>query len=539
MSFADSLNKPAKDRVEPRTIEASNLDSQAGKSIPGLNFKAEVMKDALKSAPKLYEEDRFLSHVFKSPECYNKFELSKGILWTINHQGERMICIPQGLVKGKSMQGSLVDACHRTLGHLGARKTLEYVRRWFWWPQVSKDVEDFCKSCGPCQVSKPSKERPPGWVHTMPVPRRPWESVGMDFSGLYPEIGGYNYILLVICWMTGMVHIIPTRTDVTAKQVAELYVREIVRLHGIPESVVSDRDARFTSQFWTELSSLLGQRLLMSSSYHPQTDGSSERAIQTMSQVLRALVLDFGSSWVDQLPLVEFAMNSAVHESTGFAPFELNYGWLPRMIKGFGLDTARGGVRQFVENINDVLDRTYDKLLTQRTRQAIESNKHRREGQAFKEGDLVLLSSKNINLPKGQSRKLFPKSLGPYKVLWANPKTSSYKIELPPDLKARHIHNVFHESVLRPYVVNDDARFPKRETRVHVDIGNDPDQEWVIRAIEDHRWAPGLKFLVRWELGDASWEPLKVVEELEALDHYLELEGVCDPRKLRRKGRGY
>ena len=151
----------------------------------------------------------------------------------------------------------------------------------------------------------------------------------------------------------------------------------------------------------------------------------------------------------------------------------------------------------------------------------IESNKNRREGQAFKQGELVLLLSKNINLHKGQSHKLFPKSLRPYKVLWANPHTSSYKIKLPPDLREQHIHNVFHESVLRPYVVNDDDRFPKCETCINVDIGADPDEEWVVRSIEDHRWSPDLKFLVRWELGDASWEPLKVVDELEALDHYL------------------
>ena len=196
---------------------------------------------------------------------------------------------------------------------------------------------------------------------------------------------------------------------------------------------------------------------------------------------------------------------------------------------------SRDGVRQFVENINNVLDKTFNKLLTQCTRQAIESNKNRCEGQAFKQGELVLLSSKNINLHKGQSRKLFPKSLGPYEVLWANPGTSSYKIKLPPDLREQHIHDVFHESVLHPYVVNDNDQFPKRETRVNVDIGADPNEEWVVRSIEDHRWSPDLKFLVRWELGDASWEPLKVVDKLEALDHYLKLEGVSDPLKLRRK----
>jgi hypothetical protein len=211
MCFVESVDKLAKDRVEHRTVEADNLDSKIGeKTIPSLDFKDSPVQDVLKNALKLYREDKFFSHIVENPERYNKFELHKGILWTRNRQGERVICIPKGTVGGKTLRGSLLDACHRTLGHLGPHKTLEYVRRWFWWPLIAKDVEDFCKSCGPCQASKPSRERPPGWVHTMPVPGRPWESVGMDFSGPYPEIKGFNYILLVICRMTGMVHVIPT-----------------------------------------------------------------------------------------------------------------------------------------------------------------------------------------------------------------------------------------------------------------------------------------------------------------------------------------
>jgi hypothetical protein len=183
-----------------------------------------------------------------------------------------------------------LDTCHLTLGHAGINKTLGYVRRWFWWPNIAKDVQDFCISCGKCQTSKGSHQKPPGWLCTMPIPAKPWKSIGMDFSGPYPEVRGYDYILVVICRMTNMVHLIPTRTDATARDIAELYVKEIVRLHGLPESIVSDRDAKFMSIFWMELSKMLGQRLLMSSSYHPQTDGSSERAIQTMSQAMRTLV---------------------------------------------------------------------------------------------------------------------------------------------------------------------------------------------------------------------------------------------------------
>ncbi|KAF8626974.1 hypothetical protein AX17_006417 [Amanita inopinata Kibby_2008] len=133
---------------------------------------------------------------------------------------------------------------------------------------------------------------------------------------------------------------------------------------------------------------------------------------------------------------------------------------------------------------------------------------------------------------KGRAWKLCPKYIGPYKVLEAFPDHSTYRIDLPPDLKARRIHDIFHERVLKPFVENNLAKFPKRENQVPYDIGNNPEQEWVVRSIEDHRWSPKLLFKVWWELGDSTWEPLEVVDKLEALDQYLELEGVSMPSEL-------
>ena len=242
----------------------------------------------------------------------------------------------------------------------------------------------------------------------------------MDFTGPLVEVEGYHYILLVICRLTGMVHLVPTNTGVSARDVAKIYIKEIVRLHGIPESIVLDRDTKFKSEIWRELSSSLGQWLLMSTAYHLQTDGASERGIQSMPQILRVIVDDYQTNWVDQLPLVEFAMNSAISSSTGYAPFKSNYRWLPRLMQGFGIEPPHEGVAQVTENIKDILNRTYDKLLVQREKQTIQANKRRCEGQNFQVGDKVLLSTANLNLPKGRARKLCLKYIGPYKVLKAD-----------------------------------------------------------------------------------------------------------------------
>ncbi|KAF8626390.1 hypothetical protein AX15_004888 [Amanita polypyramis BW_CC] len=497
------------DHIEQRAVEAQQLSQDKETGViepPNINPLDGNFQSIFKTFPAAYSKDKFLAHIWEHTDRFNKFMKQKDLLWTNNRMGLRVICVPDSLLKGKSLKGLVLEACHQTIGHLGAERTLKYARCWFWWASMAEDVDDFCKSCGKCQTTKRSRQKSPGWLHSMPFPSRPWESIGMDFVGPFVEVNNFNYILLV----------------------------EIVRLHGIPESIVSDCDTKFMSQFWTELSKILGQRLLMSSSYHPQTDGSSERAIQTMSQILQSVVNDYQTNWVEQLPLVEFAMNSAHNATTGHAPFEANYGWLPCMIRGTSVESSREGVKRFVERITGVLDKIYDNITIQRTRQARQANKHRRDGQEFQKDSLVLLSMENINLPRGRARKLCLKFIGPFRIIKAYPESSTYKLELSPDLVSRKMHDVFHEKLLKLFVGNNPDKFPKRESHTDYNVGVDPKREWVVEAIEDHKWMPRLKFKVRWALGDFTWEPLHVVNDLEALDHYLELEGVTKPSELRR-----
>jgi hypothetical protein len=252
----------ARDCIEERELISQELSTnfESREEInPNLDLQNKALQLALKHIPGAYRNDKFFAEVLENHSCYKRFNLHKGLLWTTNRVGNRVVCIPEGLLKGKSLRGIILNACHLTLGHAGTCRMLGYVQHWFWWPNVAKDVEEFCISCGKCQTSKGLHQKTPGWLHSMPIPTRPWKSIGMDFSGPYPKIKGFNYILLVICRMMNMVHLIPTRTEATAKQIVELYVKEIVRLHGLPESIVSDRDTKFTSQFWMELSKLLGQ----------------------------------------------------------------------------------------------------------------------------------------------------------------------------------------------------------------------------------------------------------------------------------------
>ena len=158
----------------------------------------------------------------------------------------------------------------------------------------------------------------------------------MDFMGPFPLVNNLDYIWIVLCRFTALVHLIPLRTTMTAAELAPLFMSNIVRLHGLPETIVSDRDPKFTSLFWTELHRLLGIKLARSTTFHPQTNRASERMIRKVSQVLRTLVRPDQLDWPKHLPTVEFAINSSTNKFTGFAPFELTYGYIPQTIQSVG-----------------------------------------------------------------------------------------------------------------------------------------------------------------------------------------------------------
>jgi transposase InsO family protein len=162
---------------------------------------------------------------------------------------------------------------------------------------------------------------------------RPWESIGMDFIGLFLEVDGFNYLWVVICRMSLMVHLIPLNTKTTATQLLSIYLKEVVRLHRLLSSIVSDRDPKFTSKWWRELHRIIGTRLLMSTLFHPQTDGLTERTNRSIGQILRATIKPDQLDWVEKCPLIEFAINSSISGATGLALFEINNGYMPIIMK--------------------------------------------------------------------------------------------------------------------------------------------------------------------------------------------------------------
>jgi hypothetical protein len=240
--------------------------------------------------------------------------------------------------------------------------------------------------------------------------------------------------------------------------------------------------------------------------------------------------------WVKFLALVEFAINSTINRATRMAPFEINYGYLPRMMREI-LDPARipPGVHTFAMEALHNMAVAHDNIIAEWVFQQYQANKHRSKEPDVRPGEKVYLSTKNLTLPKGRASKLLPKFVGPYEVLQSYPETSNYELELPAELKSRRVHNRFHVSLLRPYIDSNNNLFPNRRHLDPYDFGAPDDAEWFVEEITSHRWkGRALELEVRWSVGESTWEPLAMCNELVALDSYLALVGAKDWMDLTR-----
>lgn len=481
-----------------------------------------------------YAEDPFYKMVLDNPRHYKNFVHMDGLVY-LRDRGVLFLCIPNVRINERSVREIVILHAHSLLAHLGSFKTLGLLRDHVWWKTMAADVQAYCDTCMTCKRSKPSNQKPYGLLNPLPVPSSPWDAIGIDFVGPLPDSknrdGTYDSITVIIDLLTSMVHLVPSRTDYTARQVAELVFAEVYKHHGMPKAIVSDRDVLFTSTFWAHLHELVGVELRMSSAYHPESDGSTERANRTITQMLRQCVGPTQKDWVARLPAIEFAINLARSESTGYAPFFLNTGRMPRSMIWDNAGTDEfPGVRVFAQRVKAAVMSAHDSIIASRVKQTRDANRRRRPA-PFVTGDLVYLSTKNISLPKGLARKLAPKYMGPYKILrdYGN---NSFKLDLPPNLKRRGIHDVFHASLLRVHEPNDDRLFPGRLDSQVMEL-EDRDNEWAIDRLLSHR-GQGLDAIVEalWKSGDRTWVPASAIKNLPAWQHYLEALGVADAAHL-------
>ncbi|WVZ50601.1 LOW QUALITY PROTEIN: hypothetical protein U9M48_001841 [Paspalum notatum var. saurae] len=360
------------------------------------------------------------------------------------------LCVPQ---KAQVKEDILREA-HRSryTVHPGENKMYQDLKKNYWWKRMKIDVAKYVVSCGVCQRVKIEHKRSAGKLQSLDVPLWPWDDIAMDFVvGLPRTPKGKDAIWVVVDRLSKVAHFIPYRSTNSASDLAPIYVREIVRLHGVPKTIISDRDSKFNSKFWQSLQSALGTDVVLSTAFHPQTDGQSERTIQTLEDMLRSCVLSWHGSWEDHLPLVEFAYNNSYHASIKCAPFEALYGRKcrsPLCWDAVGEKSVLGP--DWVQKTSERVAEIRQHMLTAQSRQKSYADIRRRDLE-FQVGDHVLVKVSPIKgiVRFGTKGKLSPRYVGPFTIV-ARVGKLAYRLELPESIKG--VHNVFHVSMLRKYL---------------------------------------------------------------------------------------
>ena len=261
---------------------------------------------------------------FENPENTSRLD-KKGQFWF----SKEALVIPDQ----KELKDLILYEFHDVpaAGHVGAEKTYHAVSRHYWWPRIRRDINTYVHCCDKCQKNKAVTQRSAGLLQPLDIPAHKWTDISCDFIVQLPKTSkGNDAILVVVDRCSKMCHFIPTQTSVDAQGTAQLFRDFVFVHHGVPESIVSDRDTRFTGKFMTDLCKLLGIKQRMSSAYHPQTDGQTERVNRVLEDMLRNYVGPDQDDWDQYLSTCEFAVNNSYHTGLQTTPFMLNYGYHPR-----------------------------------------------------------------------------------------------------------------------------------------------------------------------------------------------------------------
>lgn len=404
------------------------------------------------------------------------------------------------------LRAKIIEANHDNLtaGHPGRFRTMELIQRDYWWPSISRDVQRYVSGCTTCQKSKILRNKPQGLLAPHSVPDGPWDIISADLIVDLPKSRNYDAIFVVVDRLSKMVRTIPTTKSVTAEGLAKLYRNYVWKDFGLPSKIISDRASTFTSKFMTELNRLLGIQTNISSAYHPQTDGQTERLNQEVEQYLRLFVNEQQNNWSEWLPCAEFTINNRVNSSTGFSPFFINYGRHPHrpLQPNRKTDSRVPQATSFAQQMKHLHNETQASLqLTSNKMKEIYDRK--RLDQRFAPGDQVLLDASDI-LSSRPSKKLDNLRYGPFMVT-ACIGEQSYRLRLPPSWK---IHDVFHVSKLSRFIPTSFENQSSATTTDPIPITETTTP--IPEQILDHRrLRNGTLFLVQWKdcpPEDSSWQ---------------------------------
>ena len=362
------------------------------------------------------------------------------------------------------------------VGHPGQHRMIELLKRTYWWPQMRNDVKRYIKGCDTCQRNKILRTRPTTHLHPLPIPTGPWEEISIDMIGPLPESDGYDAILVIVDRFSKMIRLRAVNTTLSSEELGDIYRDDIWRQHGIPRRIISDRGPQFASKFMAELCRATGTQRNLSTAYHPQTDGQTERINQEVEAYLRNVINHAQDNWKKWLSTAEFQYNDKTHSATGHSPFQIVYGRHPW--KGDISNTVKApAITERIQELQDMRQETV-KMLQQNQTQMEKRNSTKPEHE-YKPGDQVWLEEDNIRTTR-PTKKLDHRRYGPFQVEEKIGETS-YRLELP---ETWAIHDVFNSRLLSPYhkpeydsqrtppppmpeIINDEEHYEVDEVRGH------------------------------------------------------------------------
>jgi hypothetical protein len=354
----------------------------------------------------------------------------------------------------RELKLKIMKECHDVpvSGHGGQLRTQHLLERRFWWPGLYTDVLEYVRTCDLCQRNKASNQAPGGLLQPLPIPEQRWESVSMDLITALPKTrAGKDAIVVFVDRLTKMTHFSAITTDIGAQELAEVFLDTVVKHHGVPRTIVSDRDPRFTSKFWQAAMTKMGTALKMSTAFHPQTDGQTERMNRVLEDMLRNYVDPRQDDWDMHLPLAEFAVNNSVNQSTKTTPFYLNYGEHPRTPLDIALrQETNPAAKSLCERVQENI-KVARQHLQQAQQRMMDCANRKRRSVSYQAGDEVMLNTKNIRMKAVGTPKLLPRWVGPFKVSTVI-SPAAMRLDLPSQWK---IHDAFHVSLLKPYERHD------------------------------------------------------------------------------------
>ena len=477
------------DHVEELVVSSARL-----RELPRVKFDQKFLGDIVAAGHKDPEwESTFVD--LNNGQVIKNITLEDGVLY-YRHR----LWVPDA--NGLRLEVAQNDHDSKVAGHFGIDKTVELIKRNYFWPDMDKWISEYVSTCDNCQRNKGARHRRYGLLQPLELPYAPWQSISMDFIESLPLSDGCVSIWVVVDRFTKMAHFIPLKDEAKrSKDLARVFLREVWRHHGLPSDIVSDRDARFTSQFWADLTAILNIRLRMSTAFHPQTDGQTERVNQTVEAYVRAFCNHEQSDWAELLPMAEFAYNNSTTSGIGMSPFYANYGFDPQTNWPVEREVRNPASRLYSHWLKRVHDSCAEGLRKAQAQMSKYYDRKAMKPPVLKVGDKVMLNGKNLNTRR-PTRKFDHKMQGPFIVEKILPSKLAYQLKLPEKWR---IHNVFHVSLLEPYrQATDPSRQqpePDQVLRDAEDIDIPDEEIYEVEAILDsteNLQTGQVKYLVKW-----------------------------------------